>query len=182
MYQSLLALALITSPPEDAEALATPEAWAVAPLVQDLAVQWELLDLRERPHFLARWEEFATDLRLLQRRYEELHDAPPLSDADRLPPRSVSTDRIAFNRAYRSHLDGRRSLEPHRLQMLEEAIAQTDALCRVHDAARDARCEYFYCTPRRAALKRLRDQLGPEAYYAGRWPPHVPVHLFRPID
>jgi hypothetical protein len=40
---------------------------------------------------------------------------------------------------------------------------------------RDARCDYYYVTVRRLALKRLRELVGDEAYYAGNLPPCVPI-------
>jgi hypothetical protein len=61
-------------------------------------------------------------------------------------------------------------------------LRETDDLYRVWDAIRDARCESFYITTRRMALKRLRDLIGPEAYYAGHLPPYVPTWRFQEKD
>jgi hypothetical protein len=46
---------------------------------------------------------------------------------------------------------------------------------------RDARCEYYYVTVRRQALKRLKDMLGEDDYYAAKLPPHVPIWRFEEI-
>jgi hypothetical protein len=50
------------------------------------------------------------------------------------------------------------------------------------DAVRDARSECYYVTARRQALQSLRTTLGPDAYYRGALPPHVPVWRFGRMD
>ena len=65
---------------------------------------------------------------------------------------------------------------------LREAIQETDRLYQVWDTIRDARCDYYYVTVRRQALKRLRETLGPDSYYSGNLPSHVPVWLFQHVD
>ena len=49
------------------------------------------------------------------------------------------------------------------------------------DAVRDARCEFYYVTVRRQALKKLRDLVGEEAYLAGTLPPNVPTWRFNEL-
>ena len=61
-------------------------------------------------------------------------------------------------------------------------LQETDQLYQIWDTVRDARCEYYYVTVRRQALKRLREALGDEAYFSGRLPPHVPLWRFQQID
>jgi len=179
----LLAVALLTAPVEAPEPSLSPEAQAaLRPALQELAAQWEILDPREVRYVLSRPEDFVADLKLLRRRYEELRDAPPLNDGLRFPERSFVSDQLAFNRAYRQHLDNRLAVEPVRWWDLHEAIQETDRLYQVWDAVRDARCDYYYVTVRRQALKRLRDMIGPQAYFAGTLPPHVPVWRFQRID
>lgn len=178
----LLALALLASSPDQAELLASPANWAAAPTLQRLAVDRELLDPREVRYVLTRREDFASDLKMLQRRHQQLGDAPLLHDSDRFPPRSVVSDMLAFNRAYRQHLENRQSVDLARWWDLREAIQETDRLYQVWDTVRDARCEYYYVTVRRQALKRLRDALGPQRFYAGNLPPNVPVWRFTPVD
>jgi len=179
----LLAVALLTSSLETADQLATPATYAaVRPTLQNLAVQWEILDPREVRYVLTRQEDFPSDLKLLQRRYQDLAQAPPLHDSNRFPPRTVVSDMLAFNRAYRQHLENRQSVDLARWWDLREAIQETDRLYQVWDTVRDARCEYYYVTVRRQALKRLRETLGPQGYYAANLPPHVPVWRFQPID
>src|SRR5438093_1541624 len=64
---------------------------------------------------------------------------------------------------------------------LRVALQETDHLYQVWDAVRDARCDYYYVTVRRLALKRLRDLVGEEAYYSSNLPPCVPLWRFEQI-
>jgi hypothetical protein len=152
------------------------------PAMQRLALKWEILDEQESGYVLARPETFAHDLQLLRRRYRELADAPPVSDCERFPDRATVGDLLAFNRAYRECLTSRQAVEPARRWELREALQETDRLYEVWDAIGDARRDSWYVTFRRQALKRLRDLLGPEAYYTGNLPPHVPIWRFQRVD
>lgn len=177
-----LALALLASPPDTPEPPVAPEDWpALQASLQRLAVEMEILDQREVRYVLTRPEDFETDLNLLRRRYLELADAPRLADGARFPDRTTVTEYITFNRAYRRYLEARQPLEPDRTWQYREALRETDWLYQVWDAVRDARCEFYYVTVRRQALKRLRDLVGPDAYAAGQLPPYVPVWRFQDI-
>jgi len=182
-FEYLLAVALLTAPADAPEPNVNPDLYLnLRPTLQQLAIQWEILDPREVRYVLTRSEDFTSDLKLLRRRYHELADAPPLYDCHRFPDRSAISDLLAFNRAYRQHLDSRQSVELVHWWELREAIQETDRLYQVWDTIRDARCDYYYVTVRRQALKRLRETLGPEAYYTGCLPPHVPIWLFQRVD
>jgi hypothetical protein len=178
----LLAVALLTAPVDSPEATVPENFATLSPAVQNLAIQWEILDPREVRYVLTRSEDFASDLKLLRRRYHELLGAPPLSDGFRFPERSAISDMLAFNRAYRQNLDNRLSVEMVRVWELQEAVQEADRLYQVWDLVRDARCDYYYVTVRRQALKRLRDLVGQEAYYSGNLPPYVPLWRFQTID
>jgi hypothetical protein len=146
---SLLAAALLTGAPSSPDAASLPSLYARvhAPL-QALAVRWEILDPREAKYILARPEDFATDLNLLQRRYHELMNAPAVADCDRLPDRATVNNLLAFNRAYRQHIDIRQPVELLRWWELRVALQETDRLYQIWDAVRDARCDYYYVTVR----------------------------------
>jgi hypothetical protein len=179
----LLAVALLTSPPDTEDPVLSPERYAaVRPMLQKLAVEWEILDPREVRYKLTRAEDFALDLKELRRRYQELADAPPLHDGQRFPDRATISDLLAFNRAYRQHLDNRQAVEPAHWWELREALQEADRLYQIWDTVRDARCEYYYVAVRRQALKRLRELIGEEAYFSGNLPPHVPLWRFQRID
>jgi hypothetical protein len=175
-----LAAALLTTPPGVPDAAPDPAEFAeVQAAVQQLAVEWEILDPREVRYVLARPEEWAGDLDLLRRRYHDLRDAPKLADAQRFPDRGAVNELLAFNRAYRRHVGSARAMNLDRVQVVDATLRETDELYQVWDAARDSRCEFYYVTVRRAALARLREALGPDAYAAGDLPPHVPLWRFR---
>jgi hypothetical protein len=179
----VLAVALLTAPPDVPDPPEAFQAFAtVRPTVQSLAIAWEILDPREVRYVLTRPEDLATDLKLVRRRCHDLADAPPLCDCGRFPDRALVNDLLSFNRAYRQHLDSRQLMEPSYWWELREALQEADHLYQVWDTVRDARCDYYYVTVRRQALKKLRDSIGFEAYANGCLPPHVPVWRFARID
>jgi len=178
----ILATALLSAPPDTPEPTPTADEWqATQAALHAVAIRWEILDPREARYVLARPEDFQNDLNLLRRRYKELSDAPLLADNQRFPDRGAVNEMLAFNRAYRRHLDGRQPMETDRATPLQAALRETDKLYQVWDSVRDARCDFYYVTVRRQALKKLRDLLGPDDYYAGKLPPYVPLWRFQEI-
>lgn len=173
-----LSLAILFGPAEPPEHLRH-----VSEVLQALALHLEVLDERETRYVLIRPEDFVADVKLLRRRWASLKDAPPLHDCTIFPDRALMNDLLAFNRAYRQHLEARKAcvgaLEAFELG---EAIQEADALYQVWDAARDAQCSYYYVTVRREALKRLREQIGEASYHRGVLPPPVPLWRFRRIE
>jgi hypothetical protein len=145
-----------------------------APAMRQLALQWEILDARETD-YLKHAEDFESDLKLLQGRFEELRHAPPLADAYRFPSRDLVNDMLAFNRTYRDSINNRLDLDMIHADELRNILGETDFLYRVYDAVRDARCEYFFITYRRQALAQLRELVGVQTYYTAQLPPHVPL-------
>jgi hypothetical protein len=175
----LLAAVLLTAPPGSAEPTPKAEHWNdIRDAVHKLAVDWEILDPRETRYILSRQEDFSADINLLRRRYQELNEAPRVVDSFRFPERSTVNDLVRFNRAFRKHLDQRHELENDRCEELRAVMRETDRLYQVWDAVRDARCEFYYVTVRRQALKKLKDVLGEEAYETGSLPPNVPTWRF----
>jgi hypothetical protein len=147
-----------------------------------MAVQWEILDIREVHYILSRPEDFQSDLNLLRRRFRDLTDAPALNDSQRFPDRETINDLLAFNRSYRQNLTNRQPVELVRCWELRAAMQETEHLYQVWDTVRDARCDYYYVTVRRQALKKLRKMLGADDYYFGKLPPPVPLWRFQEID
>jgi hypothetical protein len=146
--------------------------------IQNLCVNLEILDRRETSYIMAKYSDSHVDMKLLRKRYNEFMNAPPISDSYRLPERNMVNDLIVFNRNYRRHLVERQCLELDRNEKISYAIRETDLLYKIYDAARDARCEFYYITVRRAALKKLKDFLGDEDYTANNFPPIVPFWYF----
>lgn len=179
----LLAATLLTAPPNSVDAAASTDAHAaLCSAMQQLAVGWEILDPREVRYVLANKEDYRSDLAMMRQRYHDLHDAPPLHDCMRFPPRAVVSELLAFNRAYREHLEKRKELEHTFADEYQDALQESDRLFQVWEAIRDTRCEYYYVTVRRQALKRVRDSIGEQAFYNGNYPPHVPIWRFQRID
>lgn len=178
MTHYLLAVALLLTPPADP---VNPAAFRLAREMQGVAIDWQILDAREARYVLTRESDLQGDMMLLRRRRLELADAPLVEDADRFPARTTVNDCLAFNRAYRQHIDVRRPGEPARSWQWRGALMEADWLYAVWDKVRDTRCEYYYVTVRRHALLDLREMIGPEAYYLGRLPPYIPLWRFEPI-
>lgn len=180
---TLLAVALLTSP---TEAHLNPGSLqhlaSTRQSVQTLAIEWEVLDPREVKFVLSRCEDFEGDVKLLHRRWHDLAGAPTLADSMRFPDRAMVNDLLSFNRGYRQLIDQRQTLDPALWWELQEILGEVDRLYQVYDLVRDARCEYYYVTVRRQALKKLREQLGVPAYNDGALPPHVPLWRFVRID
>jgi hypothetical protein len=179
----LLAVFLLTSPPGSAESGIHPALFEyLRQPLQEIAIQCEILDSRETRYVLAKPEDFLVDLNLLRRRYHDLSGAPPASDGYRFPDRGTINELLTFNRAYRRQIDNRQPLELVNWWELRLALQETDRLYQIWDTVRDARCECYYITVRRQALKRLLELVGEEAYDSGNLPPCVPLWRFQQID
>lgn len=177
----ILAAALLSAPAGSPEPPPSADRWpAVRAALVQTALDWELLDDRETRYVLARAEDFEADLNLLRRRHADLADAPRLADAARFPDRDAVAEAIRFNRAYRKHLETRQAWEADRADAIRVVLCETDRLYRTWDAVRDARCEFYYTTVRRQALKKLKEMVGEEAFAAGELPPYVPEWRFQP--
>ena len=174
-----LAATLLAAPVGTPEQLPAVERWPVLrDAIHKTAIEWELMDVREAPYIMADRADFDPDLNLLRKRYAELHDAPRLAESHLLPERRTTEELIRFNRAYRKYLEVRLVWEADRAAQFHEAIQETDRLYRQWDAVRDAKCDFCYVTVRRAALKRLREAIGAEAFASGTMPPYVPDWRF----
>lgn len=179
MPETLLAAMLMMTPPGTPEAAPPIDRWpALREAVQSLALEWEVLDQAEMKYIFAEHRDFAIDLDILRRRVVELADAPRSAEAFRFPDRRLSAELIQFNRGYRANLAKRQTIEADRFDDLSAAIKETDRLYHIWDAVRDARCDYYHVTVRRAALKRLKTMLGDEDYLTATLPPNVPTWRF----
>ena len=188
----VLAVALITATPPGPEAslhLDAEEAAdaydafvTVRPVLQAVAIEWELLDERETRYVMSRPEDFSGDLKLIRRRHGELHDAPLAHDCMRFPDRTLINELLKFNREYRQYLEARQATESIYWWELNETMLECDRIYKIWDLVREANCDYYYVTVRRQALKKLSETLGEEGYYAAMLPPHVPVWRFARIN
>jgi hypothetical protein len=175
-YRLLVAALLLSSPCDGVESGGTgPVFEELAPAVRDLAISWEILDPRESGHVLAKADEFSADLKLLRGRHQDLAGAPFLTECQRFPRRAIVTDLISFNRILQKDLEARLPLDPVHAEDLRLVLQENEQLFNIWERVREARCEYYYVTVRRQALKQLRTLIGPEAYYTGMLPPNVPT-------
>jgi hypothetical protein len=153
-----------------------------AGVVLDFCVRAELIDRRERQWYLNDRRNLLGDLRTLWNRYRTLHDAPPVCDVLRWPTLKQCEAALAFNEAFRDHLDNVMAVELTRRDSLRPVLAQNRKLREIWGRLRDARQDCYYVSVRRNALAELRALLGPADYYAGVMPPPAPLWLFQKSD
>ncbi len=175
-YHLLVASLLLASP---ADGLEKADAAALfkefAPALRKLAIAGEILDPRETEHILARPEDFAADLKLLGERNRDLAGAPLLIECRRFPERAMVDDLLAFNRSFQKDLEARLPLDPIHAEDVRVVLRENEQLHHIWDTVRQARCQFYYVSVRRQALKELRALIGAEAYDAGQLPPNVPT-------
>ena len=153
------------------------------PVVQSavwtVAVNWELMDPRETNFLFNRVADAQNDIAILRKRRADLAGVPFVADAMRFPNRDVVNEGIQFNRNLRNYAEGQGRINLDRERLHQEIVSEIDECYRVWDAIRDARCDSFYVTTRRMALKKIRDKIGAQSYYAGELPPFVPFWRLR---
>jgi hypothetical protein len=172
----MLALVLLTGPLGTIETEKLEVVFTVVrrPL-QEIAVQREILDPRELRYLLRTDTEFISDLNLLRRRSQQLSDAPRLTDCCRLPDRDTINRLLSLNRACRNQLQKQQLQAASDIDAIHAACRDYDHLYKIWDCARDARCEFYYVTVRRQALKRVCELIGRQVFESGSLPPCVPL-------
>ena len=179
----MLAVAvLVAGPPRETPMPGMQEHSCLARSLTNLALSWELIDPREESLLFARSADFPCDIELVQRRYADLIDAPPLCDTLRLPNKDIACELLAFNRGYYSTLKQRRDLLGDNFGAVVPAMAETDQLYRIWDLVRDAGSDCYYVSARRQTLLKLRQAIGDADFANAKLPPHVPVWRFAQRD
>lgn len=156
--------------------VALPQSYTDA-LKQGL-VGMEVLDHRELRYILNDKSTYANDLELIGDRAARLHTAPHLWEADRFPERDYCNGLMSFNRSYRLYIENRIVMEPDRASIGRTILRECDVLYSVWDSVRDAKCEYYYVSVRREALKRVKEVMPLEMWLQGNLPAHVPFWRF----
>jgi hypothetical protein len=178
-YNYVLAAALLAS--TENHVVPLNESPDILFALRNLAVDWEILDPREVRYVLATPEDFTADMNLLRRRYADLGpDVPFVADSQRFPSREDCNEMISFNRAYYNQLNARH-VKVYEFWEHNQIIQETAKLYQIWDTVKDTKIEYYYITVRRQALKKLREELGDEAYYLRVLPPPVPLWRFQSI-
>jgi hypothetical protein len=175
-YDCILATVLLTAPIE-AEDLA-PHLELVQPTFLQMALQVEILDVRETQILEGLSKDTAGDHRALRQRFDALLSAPRLVECTRFPERSLIEDFLAFNRAYRKELVEYLEMNVAYAEEMRTALNEVDQMHHLWSTLRDARCQLYYVTVRRQSLQHLQDLIGAEAFYRSQLPPHVPLWCF----
>lgn len=130
-----------------------------------------------------RWaNNFEQELAYVRRHWRDLENAPSLADCSRLPPAELAMAYCRLNWSYQESLKARRWLSRHRWDEMTEALDETQKLYQVWELVRDAVSTDRNWACRRRALLRLREAIGPEAYYSGELPPCLPLWRFSDLD
>jgi hypothetical protein len=180
MWTFILAIVLLVGDPEKTEDIDSSWFHLAAPVARQMAIDWEIMDERE-VYFLLYEHSFRSDLVTLRTRYRDLRCAPSCHDSIRFPDREQINEMLAFNRKYREHAEAMRVTQLYRADDWREVVTETDQLYHIWDLIRDAGNEQYYVSTRRQALMDIRKKLGPDAYYKGQMPPHVPIWRFQEI-
>lgn len=174
MYNLLIGIMLL-SPTEPPVPSQVPEALWQA--LKQVALKTEIVGPHER------WgSDFRAELRYVRYHLRELADAPPLADSDFLPLGSVVARGLTFNLEYQRYVRMLRSLESHNQWYWQTVFEETRELQHIWDTMRIAQNPTDSFVARRRALKRLRETIGPDAYYQRMWPPYVPIWRFQELD
>lgn len=159
------------------------------PLVVELAVSWELMDLHHDywtaiPYDSPYAPNFQIALTTIRGRYQELKDAPHLSDAQRLPDVTAMIEWLTFNKEFQRYVDTQVVFyvpNDPRYEFWKTTASENRALYQIWDALIDGSNGHCGVHTRRMALKKARQLLGPETYEGGHWPPNVPTHRFQAV-
>lgn len=180
--QFLLCLVLFSLPPEFND---PPELGSACkpwfPIMQALAISWQIMDEREVRFVLGRVEDFPSDMALLRRRSQDLRNAPPAGDAQRFPCREAVTQMLTFNREMRKTLEARLAFDAPQRKLYQQAIVELDQLHALWDTIRESRSNFYYVSVRRLALKKAKEAMGAANYFNGSYPPPVPAWIFQEI-
>ncbi len=172
MAQQLIRLPL----KDDAEDWVTSlESEGLRLALQKAAIKMEILDPRETNFYFVDHKFFFRHVQRMHERYEKFLGEPLLAEAERLPSRDEIARLIKFNRRFRQHIVSESQLNKDRSDTYRETLTETDYLYRFWLAVQEARCPFFYVEVRRAALKKMKNLLGAEAYYQGSYLPNVPT-------
>ncbi len=126
---------------------------------------------------------------------EAVRQLPPLSDLARFPSEPYCQTMVLFNRAWLAQFRVQQVLHPEQADWTAEACWQADhcadiwgQVCMAQHGiipsrmmSRGKRPDVWvkYWTVQRAALGRLREVMGEEAYLSGVMPPPVPLWALR---
>lgn len=146
--------------------------------IHAVARQREIMDEREERYLCAQKEDFVNDIDILRKRNVDLMDAPKLVDLNRFVDRGTANDLLRFNRAFKQEIEKRMVWEADRADIFEQVLKYNEKCYHAWDAFRDARCDFYYVSVRRVALKKFRDAIGETDYNLGKMPDYVPTWAF----
>jgi len=152
--------------------------------IRMLALEWQLIDPHEgKLTSYAFVSDFQDEVNFIRRRFQELKDAPRTEDRFRFPPYETIASLWRFNREYHSYLESQKLISSgDYLQRIDVVQQDNNELFEVWTLIHNATSPLTMIPQRRVALKKLRETIGHDNYYAARFPPSVPIWYFQTKD
>jgi len=165
-----VALLLIMLPPCDDAGTPSTDTTVHFQALKDTA---QLLELWPA---VGNWGQYHTEVGWCQRHFRLCYGSPSLGDIHRLPPTPLIEARLEFNEQHESYLLDLRLARMYDGLAIDNRLAENRRLWHIWSLMRRARTENepHAWAARRIALLELREMIGEDAYYSGRWGPWVP--------
>lgn len=110
----------------------------------------------------------------LYERFQALHDAPPIQDVGRLPPKFVADHHAAFSQKHLDWVEARWIMDPEYADWLADQRVRREFWMNVQWA----RMEHISIKSRREALKMIQLIVGTHDYIHRNWPDPAPFWRF----
>jgi hypothetical protein len=149
--------------------------------IQIVGIAQEIIDGKETRYILDDPADFENEVNLVRDRAKRLANTPSISLAQGFPDRNWINEQMAFNRKHHQWLESQLQFQIDRQDYFREWIKENNRLYAVWDKIRDVKCEFYYVTVRRDAMRDLREMLGEEDFWGRHWPPTVPIWRFADI-
>lgn len=146
--------------------------------IHRVAIDWEIMDPREKKFIVTSAAGLENDIDVLRRRYVLLDGAPMSVDASRFPATHIIQRHIEENRNLKSVIENRIHLDSDRASGFRLALIELDEIHHAWCTLQYAKSAWNYTHIRRAELKRLLGVLGREDYASAKMPPATPEWRF----
>lgn len=122
------------------------------------------------------------DLVIIKQKYLELLDAPRIEEGGVFPyNKEQVSDYLAFNYKFQTYINDYSCLNLDRARKCEIIKRETEYLYTVWNCLDTYYWDYASIYAKRVALKKLKQEIGEEAFKKGEMPPNVPYWRFNQI-
>lgn len=148
--------------------------------VQIEAINMQILGQYEKTYILSDPLSFEDDVVLIRRRYQEIKDAPLISDLNYFPDKHYISKCINFNKAYTENMLQKQMVNLHHREEYQDIIDENKRLLVIYEKVSDCYNSYNVYH-QRMALKDLRCLIGEENFYNGKLPEYVTFWSFTDV-